>query len=218
MSLIEHKIPLKTEAKPYQQKHRRISPFLFPTIEKELKKILDAQIILPLRYYNWIGNLVLVKKKNGEIRLYVDFRNLNKASLKYNYSLPEMDQLLQQFYGANTLSMLDGFSSYNQFIANTMDKQNTAFTTPWGTFMYARIPFSLTNVGATFQRAMDIAFVGKVNNFLVIYLYYLTIFSNSNKTHLKHLMKVFERCRKFEISLNPKKSLFLSQKGNFSVI
>jgi len=214
-SLIKHKIPLKYEAKPYQQKLRRINPILLPTIEKELKKMLDAHIILPLRYSNWISNLVPVRKKNGETRLCVDFRNLNKASLKDNYPLPKMDQLLQQVFGANRLSMLDGFSGYNQIMVDKEDREKTSFTTPWGTFMYARMPFGLTNPRDTFQRAMDIAFVGQVNKFLVIYLDDLTVYSNSNKKHLKHLMKVFERCRKFGISLNSKKSLFVITEGKF---
>lgn len=89
-SLIQHKIPLKPEAKPYQQKLRRINPALLPTTEREIKKTLDSLIILPLRYSNWVANLVAVRKKNGEIRLCVDFRNLNKASLKDNYPLPKM--------------------------------------------------------------------------------------------------------------------------------
>lgn len=113
-SLIQHKIPLKPKAKPYQQKLTRINPALLPTVEREIKKMLDAQIILPLRYSNWVANLVPVRKKNGEIRLCMDFRNLNKASLKDNYPLPKMEQLLQMVSGAQRLSMLDGFSGYNQ--------------------------------------------------------------------------------------------------------
>ena len=77
-SLIHHKIPSKLEAKPCQQKLRRINPALLPTVEKEIKKMLDAEIILPRRYSNWVANLVPIRKKNGEIRLCVDFRNLNK--------------------------------------------------------------------------------------------------------------------------------------------
>ena len=69
---------------------------MLPTIEKELKKKLDAQIIVPLRYSSWVENVVPVRKNNDEIRLCVDFRNLNKASLKDNYLLPKMDQLLQK--------------------------------------------------------------------------------------------------------------------------
>ena len=174
--------------------------------------MLDAQIILPLRYSNWVANLVHVRKKNGEIKLCVDFRNLNKESLNDNYSLPKMDQLLQMVSGAQRLSMLDGFSGYNQLNVDTANREKTAFTTPLGTFMYARIPFCLTNAGATFQRAMDIAFMGQVNKFVVIYLDDITVFSKSDQRHLKHLMKVFDRCRKFGISLNPKKSLFAVKK------
>lgn len=126
-----------------------------------------------------------------------------------------MDHLLQKVSGANRISILDGFSGYNQIMVNQADQDKTAFTTPWGTFMYARIPFGLTNAGATFQRAMDLAFVGKTSEFTIIYLDDLTVFSDSNENHLKHLSKVFDRCRKYDISINPKKSLFAKKEGKF---
>jgi hypothetical protein len=72
-SIIEHKIPLKEETKPFRKKLRQINPMLLPVMEKEVKKILDAKIIIPLRYSEWVANLVPVRKKNGEIRLCVDF-------------------------------------------------------------------------------------------------------------------------------------------------
>jgi len=114
---------------------------------------------------------------------------------------------------AQILSMLDGFSGYNHVNVDTTDKEKTNFTTPWGTFMYARIPFGLTNARAMFQRAMNIAFMGQVNKFVVIYLDDITVFSKSDQKYLKHLIKVFGRCRKFGISLNPKKSLFVVKEG-----
>ena len=77
---------------------------------------------------------------------------------------------------------------------------------PWGTFMYARIKFGLMNEGATFQKAMDIAFVG--DRFVVIYVDDVTIFSGSDDEHLEHLQKTFQKCRKFGLPLNPQKSLF----------
>ena len=67
---------------------------MFPIIEKEVKNLLDAKIIVPLRYSEWVANLVPIKKKNGEIRLCVDFRNLNRCSLKENYPLPKIDHIL----------------------------------------------------------------------------------------------------------------------------
>ena len=112
-SIIEHEIPLKEEAKPFRQKIRQINPMLLPVMEKEVKKLLDAQIIVPLRYSEWVANLVLVRKKSGEIRLYVDFRNLNRSSKKKNYPLPKMEHILQRVIGASRISMIDGFSGYN---------------------------------------------------------------------------------------------------------
>jgi hypothetical protein len=83
-SVIEHKIPLKEETKPFRQKLRQINTLLLPIMEKEVKKLLDTQIIVPLRYLEWVANLVPVRKKSGEIRLCVDFRNLNRSSRKDN--------------------------------------------------------------------------------------------------------------------------------------
>jgi hypothetical protein len=85
------------------------------------------------------------------------------------------------------------------------DQEKTTFTTPWGTFMYAKMTFGIMNVGVNFQRAMDIAFVDEKDKFIVIYLDDITVFSDSDDQHLEHLRKVFKKCRKFDISLNPKK-------------
>ena len=93
------------------------------------------------------------------------------------------------------------------------DQEKIAFTTPWGTFMYDKIPFGLMNAGATFQRAMDIAFVGEKEKFVVIYLDDIPVFSQSNEEHLKHLKQTFLKCKKYGLSLNPKKSHFAMQEG-----
>jgi hypothetical protein len=121
--------------------------------------------------------LVPVRKKNGEIRLCVDFRNLNKSSLKDNYPLPKMDHVLEKVVWANRMLMIDGFSDYNQIVVNKHDKEKTHFTTPWGTFTYEKMPFGLMNASATYQCTMDIAFIGEKDKFIVIYLNDLTAFS-----------------------------------------
>jgi hypothetical protein len=109
-SIIQHRIPLKPGTKPFKKKLRQVNPILLPIIEKEIRKLLDAKIIIPLRYSEWVENLVPVRKKNGEIRLCVDFINLNKHSLKDNYPLPKMDHILYKVVGASRISMMDGFS------------------------------------------------------------------------------------------------------------
>jgi hypothetical protein len=212
--IIQHKIPLKPGSKPVKQKSRQFNPLLLPIIEKELKRLLEAKIIVPLRYSEWVANLVPVRKKNGEIRLCVDFRNLNRCSLKDNYPLPKMDHILQRVVGAKRISMLDGYSGYNQISVVEEDKNKTTFTTPWGTFMYEKMPFGLMNAGATFQRAMDISFIGEKDRFVVIYLDDITVFSTSDEEHLQHLKQTFEKCRRYGISLNPKKSHFAMEEGN----
>ena len=95
-----------------------------------------AGIIAPTRHSSWCSNLVVVRKKNGGIRLCVDFRNLNIACRKDNYSLPNMETLLQKITGSGVMSMLDGFSGYNQVLVNKEDQHKTTFTTPWGTYEY----------------------------------------------------------------------------------
>ena len=136
----------------------------------------DARIIVPLRYSEWVSNLVSVRKKTGEIRLCIDFRNLNKASLKGNYHLPKMDHILQRVVGSKIISFLDGFSGYNQVLVHPDDQHKITFTTPWGTFMYVKMPFGLMNVCATFQRSMDISFSEEIGYFIVIYLDDITVY------------------------------------------
>ena len=212
---MEHKIPLKADAKPVVQKMRQINPMLLPIIEKEIKKLWEAKIIIPLRFSNSVANIVPVRKKNGEIRICVDFRNLNRCSLKDNYPLPKMDHILQRVVGSKRLSMIDGFSGYNQISVNGADREKTTFTTPWVTFMYEKMSFGLMNAGATFQRAMDITFVEERDRFVVIYLDDITVFSKLDEEHLMHLKHIFGKCRKYGLSLNPKKIVLLLRRENY---
>ena len=125
-------------------------PKLEPLIQSEVNKLLDARIVFKVKHSEWVSNLVPVRKKSGEIRLCVDFRNLNRASDKDNHPVPPMEQLLQMVSGSELLSLLDGFSGYNQVLVAKEDRLKTTFRTKWGTFAYRRIPLGLINAGATF--------------------------------------------------------------------
>jgi len=170
--------------------------------------MLKARIIYPIHHSTWVANIVLVRKKNGEIRICVDFHNLNQASLKDNYPLPMMDHILQTVAGFEMMSLLDGFSRYNQIEVAQEDQHKIAFTTPWGTLAYNQMPFELINAGATFQRAMDLSFGDLKNKIIVVYLDDLTVFSRKREYHIQHLEIVLQHCREQGISLNPKKSIF----------
>lgn len=134
-------------------------------------------------------------------------------SLKDNYLLPKMDHILQRVVGASRMSLLDGYSGHNQILVHEDDREKIAFTTPWWTFHYAKMPFDLKNAGATFQQAMDIAFANEKDVFLVVYLDDLIFFTNSDEEHIYHLNIVLKWYRKYDISLNPKRSLFSMDEG-----
>ena len=124
-----------------------------------------------------------------------------------------MEKILQQVSGSEMFSLLDGFFGYNQVLVSKIDQLKTTFRTPWGTYAYRKMPFGLINARATFQRATDIAFRGLIGQFVIIYLDDITVFSKNRADHLTHLRRVFEHCRKYGISLNPKKSIFAVTEG-----
>lgn len=119
--IIQHTIPIKPDQNPFRQKLRRINPKLLPSIEKEVNRLFNVGIIVAIRFYDWILNLVPVRKMTREIRLCIDFWNLNKVSLKENYPLPKMDHILQRVVGALRMSLLDGYSGYNQILVQEKD-------------------------------------------------------------------------------------------------
>jgi len=126
-----------------------------PKLKQKLKK---PGIIFPIRNSEWLSNLVIVRKKSGEIILCVDFRDLNRVSIKDNYSLPNMEILLQEVIFSTLMSILDGFFGYNHMLVAKKYRPKTTFLTPWETYAYVRMNFGLRNVGETFQREMDHAF------------------------------------------------------------
>jgi hypothetical protein len=117
---------------------------------QELKKLLDAKIILQGRHSAWVANLVPVRKKSREIHLRVDFRSLNRALEKDNNPVPPMEQLLQTVFGSEVFSLLDGFSGYNQVLVLEENSLKTTFRTKWGTFTYKCMPLVLINAKVTF--------------------------------------------------------------------
>jgi hypothetical protein len=111
------------------------------------------------------------------------------------------------------MSMLDGFSGYNQVFVVEDDREKTTFITPWETYAYAQMPFGLKNVVATFQRDMNNYFDGLIGKFMVYYKDDLTVHSKIRSDHIHLPMKVFDRCRLYAIYLNTKKCLFVVTEG-----
>ena len=127
-------------------------------ITQEIKKLLADGFIKPIQHPKWLSNVVPVKKKNSQIRCFVDFRNLNKACPKDALPLPNIDLLVDSTAGSSMFSFMDGYSGYNQIWMVAKDAEKIAFRTIIGNFYYTVMPFGLKNVRATYQRTMTAIF------------------------------------------------------------
>ena len=123
-------------------------------IKGEVQKQIDAGFLMTVEYPEWVANIVPVPKKDGKVRMCVDYRDLNKASLKDNFPLPHIDVLVDNTAQCKVFPFMDGFSGYNQIKMSPKDRKKTSFITPCGTFCCKAMPFSLINAGATYQRGM----------------------------------------------------------------
>lgn len=170
-SITINTIPLKLDSKPF-------------------RKTSIVGIIYLVRCSTWMENLVYVQKKNGEIKLSVEFKNLNKALEKDNYPLPSLDEVLQMVNGSHMMSLFDWYIGYKNIMIKHKYCIKITFTTKWGTFSYNRMLFGLMNIRATFQREMHITFKGIIGKNIVIYM--ITLIQNIPlPTSLKELRSFF---------------------------
>ncbi|KAG9446294.1 hypothetical protein H6P81_012422 [Aristolochia fimbriata] len=210
-----HKLAIKSGVKPIKQSQRRFRPELVPEIEKEVDKLLKANFIREVKYPSWIANIVPVKKKNGQIRVCIDFRDLNKACPKDDFPLPITELMVDATTGHEALSFMDGSSGYNQIRMDPKDEEKTAFRTPKGIFCYKVMPFGLKNAGATYQRAMQKIFDDFLHKFVECYVDDVVVKTKSRGDHLRDLRAVFERLRRHQLKMNPLKCAFGVSSGKF---
>ena len=149
-----------------------------------------------------------VKKKNRQIRCYVDFRNLNRACPKDKFSLPNMDLLIDSVAGNAMFSFMNEFNEYNQIRMASKDAEKITFRTLIGNFYYIVMPFELKNVGATYQRTMTAIFRNMMHHELENYVDDIVVKSKRREDHVQILRKVFERCQAFKLRMNPLKCAF----------
>ena len=151
--IAQHTIPLIPGMKPVKQKLCRMKPEVALKIKEEIRKQLAAGFIRVSKYPEWIENVVPVPKKDGRVRMCVDYRDLNKASPKDGFPLPHIDILVDNTANHALVSFMDGYAGYNQVLMAEEDMEKTTFITQWGTYCYTVMPFGLKNAGATYQRA-----------------------------------------------------------------
>jgi hypothetical protein len=130
-SIIEHRLPIKPGFRPYKQPPRKIyKDEVLADVKKEIESLLDANFIRPCRYAEWISNIVPVYKKNGKMRVYIDFRDLNRATPMDGYPMHVADLLVDVAAGNKVISFMDGNARYNQIFVAIEDISKTAFRCP----------------------------------------------------------------------------------------
>ena len=206
--IIMHSLPIKSDCKPVKQKLRRMRPELSSKVKEEIDKQLEAGLLEVVDYPEWLANIVVVPKKDGRIRVCVDYRDLNKASPKDDFPLPHIDILVDNAAMHFQYSFMDGYSGYNQILLDPEDKVKTAFTTPWGTFCYRVMPFGLVNAGATYQRAVVIIFHDMIHSIVEVYVDDIVAYSREGQDHMEVLKRVFDRLLETKLKLNPSKCVF----------
>ena len=212
-AIVEHKLPVRPECPPVKQKLRRTRPDMSLKIREEVKRQFDAGFLAVSKYPQWVANIVPVPKKDGKVRMCVDYRDLNKASPKDDFPLPHIDVLVDNTARFLIFSFMDGFSGYNQIKMAPKDMEKTTFITPWGTYCYMVMPFGLRNAGATYQRAMVALFHDMMHKEIEVYVDDMIAKSETEEDHILHLKKLFVRLRKYRLRLNPAKCTFGVRSG-----
>ena len=157
----------------------------------------------------------MVTKPNGNWRMCVDYRNINRACPKNTYPFSNIDRLVDGAGDHKIMSFLDAYSSYKQISMHPRDKEKTTFMTADANYYYEVMSFSLKNAGATYQRLMDKVFKGLIGRAVEVYVDDIVVKSDSFEQHLKDLDEVFRALRGVNMTLNPEKCTFEVEGGKF---
>ena len=140
--------------------------------------------------------MLFVKKKDGTLRLGVDYRKLNKMTMKNKYPLPRIDDLFGQLQGASVFSKINLQYEYHQLRIKDADVHKTAFRTWYGHYEFLVMPFGLTNAQAAFMDLMNRVFQPYVDQFVVVFIDDILVYSRDRENHDTHLRVVLETLRK----------------------
>ena len=215
---VEHDIITDPEAVPATSRVYPLPADKQLEAVEQITDLLERGLVKP-SYSPWCSPIVFVKKKEGTWRMCVDYRNLNALTKKDGFPLPRMDLLLHRVASCSWFSKIDLTTGFHQIPLSYRAREKTAFRTPipikgGAHFEWVVMPFGLVNAPSSFQRLMWHVLQG-LEDFAVVYIDDILVFSHDYEEHMGHLTTVMERLAKFKLFLKPSKCTFAQRKLEF---
>ncbi|WVZ94154.1 hypothetical protein U9M48_040084 [Paspalum notatum var. saurae] len=196
---VEFLIELLPGTAPIASRQYRMPPVEHDEVKKNIDELLEKGFIRPSTS-PWASPVLLVEKKDTkDKRMCVDYRALNKVTVKNKYPLPRIDDLFDQLQGACVFSKIDLRSGYHQLKIRPSDIPKTAFTTKYGLFEYTVMSFGMTNAPAYFMQLMNSVFMDYLDKFVIIFIDDILVYSKTEAEHEEHLRLVLQRLREHRL-------------------
>ena len=210
---VEHYIKTTTDV-PIKQADRRIPPNVIPEVKQTLEAWMKGGVIQESNG-PYASQMVLVRKKSGELRVCIDFRQLNQITVKDAFPLPKIEECIDNLKGAKYFSSLDLTQGYLQVKVAEADQEKTAFRAMGLLYEFRRLPFGLCNSPATFSRLMGKCLGDMNGNGVIIYLDDIMVYSSTALEMVERLETVFQRIREYGLKLKPSKCHFMQKRVSF---
>ncbi|GKE29832.1 putative reverse transcriptase domain-containing protein [Tanacetum coccineum] len=192
------RIELVPRAAPVARAPYRLAPSELKELSDQLKELLEKGFIRPSSS-PWGALVLFVKKKDGSFRMCIDYRELNKLTVKNRYPLPRIDDLFDQLQGSSVYSKIDLRSGYHQLRIREEDIPITAFRTRYGHYEFQVMPFGLTNAPAVFMDLMNRVCKPYLDKFVIVFIDDILIYSKNKEEHEKHLKIILELLKKEQL-------------------
>ena len=208
--LVQHKIDLYPGSKPVKLPNRRMPMHFKADLRQKIDKFLEHKLITPC-HSPYSSPAMLVPKKNGKLRLVIDYRQLNKQTVKSCWPLPSVEEIFDTLEGSCYFSTIDMSCGFYQLPLEESSQDFTAFSTPFGSFKWLVMPMGLTGSPPVFQSLMERVLVGLTWKSVIPYLDDCIIFSRTAEEHIEKLREVFQRFKDANLKINPLKCEFFRQ-------
>ncbi|GJZ58267.1 putative nucleotidyltransferase, ribonuclease H [Tanacetum coccineum] len=195
---VEFQIDLMPGVAPVARAPYRLAPSEMKELSEQLQELSDKGFIRPSSS-PWGAPVLFVKKKDGSFRMCIDYRELNKLTVKNRYPLPRIDDLFDQLQGSSVYSKIDLRSGYHQLRVREEDIPKTAFRTRYGHYEFQVMSFGLTNAPAVFMDLMNRVCKPYLDKFVIVFIDDILIYSKNEKEHEEHLKVILELLKKEEL-------------------